>query len=120
MVTCGVPQGSILGPLLCSFNINDLLLLLDIAQCNLYADDTALTVSDVNPDTVIMKLEHELNKVTQWFKLNKLSLNMAKTKYELFGLPQRINKMPALSLKQDDKTIQKEDFLQILGHQTGC
>ena len=85
-ITTGVPQGSILGPLLFIIYINDLSFSSNIFKTISYADDTILYVSLTptrNPiETNQIKLE--LSNVSKWLDLNKLSLNVPKTKCMLF------------------------------------
>lgn len=80
-VHCGVPQGSLLGPLLFSLFINDLPLCLSDASCRLYADDAQLYISgpmsQLNP--LIAKLNDDLDGVLFWAKRNCLKLNEKKT-----------------------------------------
>ena len=79
-VTCGVPQGSILGPLLFLIYINDLPNSELISDGRLFADDTNLTFADSNPDKLISVLNDDLKTLQNWLNLNKLSLNAIKTK----------------------------------------
>ena len=65
IATCGVPKGSILGPLLFILYIDDMPLEIENAKCNLNADDSALSVYGHTVDDAIHQLNHELKLVTQ-------------------------------------------------------
>ena len=89
-VSCRVPQGSVLGPLLFLIYINDL------QECELsssplmYADDTAFTLSAYDPTTLAENLNKDLEEVQKWLKSNKLTLNVKKTKYVIIGSHYRL------------------------------
>ena len=82
-VTCGVPQGSILGPLLFNLYINDLPNQSD-STTRLFADDACLCFSDKDPQSLQTKINSELIKIMNWLKINKLTANYSKTNYIIF------------------------------------
>ena len=84
-VTCGVPQGSLLGPLLFIVYINDFHFSSDILSFILFADDSSLYYSHKNSQTLLETVNFELSKVTLWIQANKLSLNLQKTNYMFFS-----------------------------------
>ena len=81
-VSCGVSQGSVLEPLLFTIYINDLQKISKF-ETRLFADDTALILSDKNMKSFNVKVNSELIKIEQWLNANKLSLNYSKTKFML-------------------------------------
>ena len=83
-ITCGVPQGSILGPLLFLIYINDLSKVSNIITPIMFADDTNLFYSDRNIKNLFEKMNIELQKVSEWLRANKLSINIGKTNFLLF------------------------------------
>ena len=81
----GVPQGSILGPLLFIIYINDLSEYLSETRTSLYADDTAIYCSSSSVIDIVLSLRIDLSAVTEWLRANKLTLNTSKTKYMFIG-----------------------------------
>ena len=82
---CGVPQGTILGPLLFLIYINDLPNCLTSCQPRMYADDTHITYADVDVNSIQLNLNHDLGNLNKWLISNKLALNTAKTEFMLIG-----------------------------------
>lgn len=76
--THGVPQGSVLGPVLFLLYINDVTQIIDQSMVDLYADDTVLYLSGNNSLIVQSELQLILDKFTEWCKMNKLTLNTKK------------------------------------------
>ena len=85
-IQCGVPQGSILGPLLFLLFINDLCNLPLSMYPLLFADDTTLLCSSSNVNNLIDTVNHDLDVLSKWFSTNKLLLNVKKTQFMLFSL----------------------------------
>ena len=86
-ITCGVPQGSILGPILFLIYINDIG---NSSKLNLlsFVDDTTLYQSGDNYLTLVQNLNSEINSTFKWLCANRLSLNIKKTKYMIFNQSQ--------------------------------
>jgi len=113
-VLCGVPQGSILGPLLFILYIDDLTKVSTILNLVLFADDTSIFYN--NKDISILKqtINDELAKINDWFKVNKLSLNSSKTHYMLFG-QRNINQNIRITLNNNHITkVTNTKFLGVI------
>ena len=78
-ITCGVPQGSILGPLLSLLYVNDLPNISDILFTIMFADDTSMFINDIDLKAMETQLNSELKEVSIWLQVNKLSLNVEKS-----------------------------------------
>ena len=83
-VDCGVPQGSALAPLLFIIYTNGLPNAIKHSKCILFADDTTMFYSTKHLDELYDNISFDLNTLSDWFKANKLSLNVNKTNYMIF------------------------------------
>ena len=113
-ITCGIPQGSILGPLLFTLYINDLPKICNSCSPILFADDTNLLFSGRDLPTLINEINSQLNLLSQWFILNKLSLNVSKTKFILFT-SQHNTPIPNRDLIINGEVIESVDSIKFLG-----
>lgn len=83
-IKCGVPQGSILGPLLFLIYVNDFYKASNLLNEIMFADDTNLFLTHKNLNILFNSMNTELQEISSWFKSNKLSLNIDKTKWTIF------------------------------------
>ena len=84
-ITCGIPQRSILGPLIFTIYINDLPSCNLLSKPRMYADDTTPSSSAEDRCVLEHKMNYDMNLIQSWLSANKLTLNVKKTKYMLIG-----------------------------------
>ena len=109
----GVPQGSILGPLLFLIYINDKVYSSKKLKFLLFADDTSLFLTGNNKDEMQTVLNAELTKVSEWLRANKLSLNIGKSK--VLDFSKKHNPESPLVAKIDSKQIELTECAKYLG-----
>ena len=116
-ITYGVPQGSILGPLLFLIYVYYLPNATNILDPIMFADDTNLFYSHHNIKTLLSTVNEELEKLGDWFTANRLSLNIKKTKYTFFhknSVKDNIHlKLPDLHIS--NKSIERKSSIKFLG-----
>ena len=95
-VSLGVPQGSVLGPLLFLIYIDDLVQALKHCSITMYADDTTLYVHSTSLLDIQCKLQDDMNSLKEWLYANKLKLNTDKTKFMLIGTPQKLSNITSM------------------------
>lgn len=121
IITGGVPQGSILGPLLFLLYINDIVNSSKVLQFTLFADDTNLLHHNTCLLSLVNQLNTELDHLSVWFKANKLSLNGKKTKFILFGNKHLSgNDLSILHINIDNVNIERVAHIKFLGVFIDC
>lgn len=107
----GVPQGSVLGPLLFNLYINDISTVINKCSVHLFADDTMITASGDNIHEIINVINEDLSNFSTWLKYNKLKLNVEKTKFMIIGHNTEIHD----DVKIDDTKIEEVAEFKYLG-----
>ena len=111
----GVPQGSILGPLLLIIYINDMVHWSELFKFINFADDTTLITNLNNEDMRNESLNYELANFHNYLKANKLSLNVYKTKAMVFHIPQKRIQLPLIKIAWEDIAfVDNFNFLDII------
>ena len=110
-LSCGVPQGSTLGPLLFIVYVNDLPLATNLI-IGLFADDTNITASHYNKDTLEKSVINEMITISNWMKLSRLSINYNKTEYIVIT---NKKKMPNYQIKIDKNVITQNNCIKYVG-----
>ena len=113
-ISCSVPQGSILGPLLFLIYVNDMSGAIN-KKLLLYADDSAILVTDKKISTIESLLQNELEMISEWRVDNKLSLHLGKTESILFGSKSRLRSQSNLRISCKGTQIESKEEMKYLG-----
>ncbi len=113
-ITCGVPQGSILGPLLFTIYINDMHNAFNKCLVHHFADDTNLLFTHKNPKIIQKTIDKELKELVEWLRANRLSLNADKTEFIIFR-PPRQSPNDRITLNLDHTKIFESTKIKFLG-----
>ena len=111
----GVPQGSLIGPLLFIFYINDLLSVVSHCKIQLYADDTLLCISSSSVTDIEFMLSEDIRHIIEWLNNNFLYLNYSKTKIMLSGTHQRLSRINTFLVKAKDTVLSRVYQFKYLG-----
>ena len=114
-VKFGVPQGSVLGPLLFSLYINDIYRAVGQDYIRLFADDTALFMYDENLNSLIANVVSKFNELYLWCVRNKLTINCYKTNIILFHATNKPIPKQMDEIVTSDMTIKRVKSFQYLG-----
>lgn len=116
-VEYGVPQGTVLGPLLFLLYINDIVGVVENCGVELFADDTMIYISGTNLMQMQQKVNQDLEHLFHWLCKNNLSINTAKTKFCIFGRKCKLNSfnIDEIDLKMNGHSISYEQNIKYLG-----
>ena len=113
-VTCGVPQGSVLGPLFFVIYVNDMFRACEGIDPVLFADDSNFYAEDNDLEHLFERVNRGLEALGRWFKCNRLTLNLKKTEFIFFGGPKGQD-LGRLSLTAGGEVIKQVSEARFLG-----
>ena len=111
----GVPQGSILGPLLFTLYVNDMPTVVEDSEVILYADDTTLFTGCEYPANIQVKLNQDIARLQEWFLRNKLAINENKTEYMIVANRRIRSRFENVKVKVGNKLLTEKTEIKILG-----
>ena len=116
-ITCGIPQGSTLGPILFLLYVNDAQFIMKSIHLVLYADDMNLLHHHKNIKSLFLELESDLKHLHEWLLANRLSVNLKKTKFLVFTSKQRARHLQNLprTFSFSNNSINRSDTIKFLG-----
>ena len=115
-ILIGVPQGSILGPILFNLFLNDLFLFIEETQICNFADDNTVYSCEKTIEQVALKLEHDIPRVLNWLKYNSMVANPAKFQVMFLGIKQK----PRLCININGNYLPASDKVKLLGVTIDC
>ena len=113
-VRCGVPQGSVLGPLFFLLYVNDMVRACGGLDLVLFADDTNIFAQDRDPGVLFERVNQGLEELGRWFRCNRLTLNLKKTEYVYFAGP-RGRGVPPDGVKIGGEEVRRVEGARFLG-----
>ena len=112
----GVPQGSILGPILFNIFLNDMFLFISEAEIYNFADDNSLAANDASLFVVIKILIRETTRIIEWYKINSMAANPAKFQVMFLG----IKESNTIEFKVEDIVLKSTNSVKLLGVIIDC
>jgi len=114
-IKSGVPQGSILRPILFIMYINDMVYSCPDKAVDLYADDSTLHKSGTNINDIQTRLQNDLNRIHSWCKYNNMALHPGKSKCMLIGPPSTLSQLGELHLTINGQKLVNVQHKKVLG-----
>lgn len=105
LITCSLPQGSVLGPVLFLIYINNLPDAVKHSKINMFADDTAIFLNGKKSKDIEQQLNSDLHSISFWLEDNGLVLNASKSEYILITSSQKLRTVQPIQLQLDQSVI---------------